>query len=381
METITTTETISAHLIHEVTRKLARLNKRAAKIGATPLKVELDNERVEKRGNKNVKVVDVTVIGAAPILNGWELAAKLEHSEVGNVIRTSPRFEDDLPVEYRTAGPNCDHCNIKRARNNTYVLHNEAGEWIQVGSSCLADFIGNDPAQVLWVFEESDSFVESEWENFSTGPTFYKTEDYLTHVVAAIRLHGWVSRSQSYSGQHPTADVAHSSIDPAPKSGPLAIEDTDKAEAEEALKWVRNIETPNDFLHNIHTVGLNDYICYKDLGFAAAIVMAYQKEQDRLRRAEREAKLGANSVWVGEIKKRQEFTLKVERIFTRETAYGLSFITTLHDEDGNVYTWFASSKELEIGKTYTGKATVKDHTEYNGIKQTVITRFSCEEVN
>jgi hypothetical protein len=36
--------------------------------------------------------------------------------------------------------------------------------------------------------------------------------------------------------------------------------------------------------------------------------------------------------------------------------------------------WFTSKQDFTIGETYTMDFTVKEHKEYNGIKQTVITR-------
>jgi hypothetical protein len=39
----------------------------------------------------------------------------------------------------------------------------------------------------------------------------------------------------------------------------------------------------------------------------------------------------------------------------------------------------AGSVDLDEGKTYTGKATIKKHNEYKGIKLTVISRFKPKE--
>jgi len=57
-----------------------------------------------------------------------------------------------------------------------------------------------------------------------------------------------------------------------------------------------------------------------------------------------------------------------------------SVLENFIDKDGNRFVWFnKSGKKLEKGKTYTGKATIKKHQEYKGIKQTVIARFAFEE--
>ena len=50
-----------------------------------------------------------------------------------------------------------------------------------------------------------------------------------------------------------------------------------------------------------------------------------------------------------------------------------SYLTKFHDAEMNVYVWFASKPLIE-GNEYRLRATVKEHSEYKGIKQTVLTR-------
>ena len=46
---------------------------------------------------------------------------------------------------------------------------------------------------------------------------------------------------------------------------------------------------------------------------------------------------------------------------------------------GNVFTWAASShQDLEIGHVYTVLGTIKDHSEYKGTKQTVLSRCAIK---
>ena len=47
----------------------------------------------------------------------------------------------------------------------------------------------------------------------------------------------------------------------------------------------------------------------------------------------------------------------------------------MSDAEGRQFTWKTTSRTLEEGKTMRIKATIKEHTEYNGIKQTVLTRL------
>ena len=62
---------------------------------------------------------------------------------------------------------------------------------------------------------------------------------------------------------------------------------------------------------------------------------------------------------------------------------GTTILYKLKDIEGNDYSWFASNSIFESSKTYIIKATVKAHNEYNGVKETQLTRAKIisEEVN
>lgn len=104
-----------------------------------------------------------------------------------------------------------------------------------------------------------------------------------------------------------------------------------------------------------------------------------QAEYDK-RQAERE-----NSQWVGNEGDKIETTVTVMNIGSFETqSYASTYYTTIkyvytfRDENGNTLTWFTTSpkdwEEWGQGSTHKIKATIKGHKEYNGEKQTVLTR-------
>lgn len=117
----------------------------------------------------------------------------------------------------------------------------------------------------------------------------------------------------------------------------------------------------------------------------------YQAELDA------EAKLKAmrdfsGSEWVAEPKKRLGLTLTLVNDYVYEgCSYsyydsGIRHIYTFRDEDGNCIVWKTQKvidcydeesdewTEAEVGDTIKMKATVKEHGEYKGTRQTVITR-------
>ena len=80
------------------------------------------------------------------------------------------------------------------------------------------------------------------------------------------------------------------------------------------------------------------------------------------------------SEYVGEIGDREVFELTIQKAIGLEGMYGHSTMHIMEDTVGNVFVWNTASKTLEVGKTYKMKGTVKDHREYRGVKQTVLTR-------
>lgn len=90
----------------------------------------------------------------------------------------------------------------------------------------------------------------------------------------------------------------------------------------------------------------------------------------------------STSEWQGEIGSRLELYLHIDRVFESEWAVTswktrTSYMYLMSDKDGNKYKWSTTCWYKE-GDDVHFKATVKDHTEYKSIKQTVLTR--CTEV-
>lgn len=82
------------------------------------------------------------------------------------------------------------------------------------------------------------------------------------------------------------------------------------------------------------------------------------------------------SEWVGKVgEKISPTVVTITRIGHIEGRYGLTTIYTFKDANSNIYVWFTSTNfQKDVGDTFSIVASVKDHTEYNGVKQTKIIR-------
>lgn len=191
--------------------KIAKLNKRAVKLGLDPIAVEVGAftdipvlDKDDRPTGELIRKFTVTIIGAQPKLNGWSFVATLEGMEGEVLIRRSPAVEADLPTRFRNfeTCTVCEHCKVNRRRSETFVLQNEAGEFKQVGRQCLVDFLGSsatDPmaaasyAELVWTAMEEAEAAGS-GGGFGGGDGLVSMNVFLAHVAMGCRMDGWMSR-------------------------------------------------------------------------------------------------------------------------------------------------------------------------------------------
>ena len=89
------------------------------------------------------------------------------------------------------------------------------------------------------------------------------------------------------------------------------------------------------------------------------------------------------SQYIGNIGDKVDLKVTLVKIRTYETHYSyygeLNFIYQFSDENGNTIIWKTGGKNLEQGKTYQIKGKIKEHNEYKGDKQTILTRCKISE--
>lgn len=380
-----------------------RLARRAKRLGCEPVAfAKGDAEDVPEMITRDGRKVPtgfvfrywpVTVSGKAPKFNGWTFAATMQHVATDDgsqqtLLRSVPGSTVAIPETYRTVGPNCAHCNQNRRRADTYLLAHDSGKLIQVGSTCLRDFLGHDSPEHLaemaeWLRDACEAGEEGEeygGGGSSGGRGHYTVLHFLGYVSAAMREHGWTPRSKAMPefGKPSTADIAYSSmLHPRdPKS--LAPVSSDEERAALALEWARTLnernETGADYLYNVNVVARCTVLGNRSTGLAASIISAYERAMGQ----EAERKLArAASGHVGTVDARMVVTLTIVTIRELDGNYGVTRMHNMVDAAGNRFKWFGSGAGAEIGKegeTVTIKATVKKHDEYKGIKETVLSR-------
>lgn len=371
-----------------------KLSRKAANLGFPAIVPVVVSEQVQKlHDGRKHRVSTVFLDAQTPRIDGWSFAATIDHSnESGNIVRTVPN-SPALPTIYRTAEPHCEHCRIRRYRRDTYVLRNDDGETKQVGKSCLRDFFGHDPKRLAQMAEWLSQAAEAgrDYEEPMTGGASDRVYvgEFASYAATAVRLHGWVSAKVSQETDGALASTRSRATEylyPNPKFRHLVParlpEDYDLASA--AMEWAAGLSETDgemsDYEHSINVIAKSDFVERRSLGLVASIVGVFAKNTERelARRAEREAMSALPpSQHVGREKEiLRDMALTVAGIVTLpDKGFGISYLVRMVDTAGNVFVWKSSNEtDLSHQDRIVLKGTVKAHKEYEGTKQTWLSR-------
>lgn len=364
------------------------------KIGTAKLsgKTKDDCELIDSRLVPKIKYKIIRVFGDSPKYKGWTFIAKLEHDEeVGTIVCVLPGYE--LPSSFRDSDRyNCDHCHKKIWRRDTFVVYNEQNEYKQIGRACLRDFLGHSsPEQIaqsldfiliaLSMGEDAERFEASGHRQLE----YFDLDRILSLTSALVRASGWISKTKAEeTGEVSTAsDVSDILFDRSRISKQrIDMNDNDKSNAERAIDWASNLsksELENDYLYNINLIAKAGVTSARRIGLAVSILISWQRTLDRKSKND-------NTKFFGEVGKRLEIgPVVIEQVkVIGKTQWGRRIFCRFTTND-YVFIWFTSDN---IGTMNAGesdrciikKATIKEHKEFNGVKETIISRPIIEKI-
>lgn len=386
--------------------KLVKVNKRLAKLGAPPAaltfgEVAEREERDDWTGFKRVwrEFDTVTVTGVEAKFAGWTGVATLDHSllpvgwvqtdsEAEALVSKFPGQEDtEVPDRFRFRGPVCDHCGVEiRTRKLTILFVNESGDWMQVGTSCVRDFIGVDPATVLWLAAPAFGGSDDEEMFSSGGSREVPPLEFLIAAAEVTRLFGFVKSRPDSAYDTPTRQECNTLCR-------YRLTDADKkryadvdyargeAEARKIIAWVESSADGSDFMRSARIAVTAWKVNDKTEGILAALPFCYMREMGRIadREAKAAAKPGRPDDFVGEVgaKLTVEGVVTFRDVFEPYHVYGPpSYLVVVTTDTGHVVKTLGSGQTLwqaEVGDriTMTGKVKeLDDHAVYG--KATVL---------
>jgi len=359
---------IPARNLDALSKAVNHLNSKADDLGMDPIGLQVLDKQKDIVAGRLHKYVKVRLIGEAPQIEGYQLVGRINHRrDETDIIRT---VSGNLPDKYRDRGNICDHCGYKRFRKATYVLHElDQGEHLQVGSTCVKDFTGGHSVeQIAKHFSKMLDTVEQAGTTHGTANfedpdyLYYDLETYMAAVVHSVYRYEWVSKTKAVSGCVPTFYRAQQVL----KDPEVSLTYAEKKRGLDIIKWGLTLpeDGTDDFLHNVRAICVADEVHVGDLPYAAAAYTAFCRE-GKQKDSEHVAKVG----------QRRRFRLKLVHTFSYDTRYGPYNGFKFEDDDGNVLVWKTQTQQdLRRGNMYGMEATVKDHSEYNGVKQTILSR-------
>lgn len=396
-ETVPVAWTLTLEEFAATRERAEKINARAAKRGFTG-RIEVTGTRREisehdEAGLTRTRVVmETEITGEAPQYGGWRFLAAVDSVETADgaefILRTAPGIDESGVDRVTLEAGRCEHCKTKRTnRRYTYLVqHEESGELVQVGSTCVKDFTG-------WtgkpVFISHDELADELREHVGGGgPAEYTPETVVAVAWAVSRRHGWVPASK---GGVTTRDLVGSYLygaGQADKDLRAEVAPEIPAAAEKAREIIPalldHLDGGSDYIANLKTALRALTVDARHMGITVSAVSAYERmtgEQARKKlEAEQRAQQRASVQFAGEVGEKLTVTGTVTRLRAVEGSYGYQPKTSLLIilEGGGVvakmFTTAAWAWEIEQGDGITVTGVVKDHEDYQGIKQTVLTR-------
>ena len=314
-------------------------------------------------------------------LGDFEPIAVLEHFDNANMIYI---IKDGITIseKYQTIESYCDHCTSLRKRNKTILLQDKNGNIKQVGTSCIKEYTGIDGTDIISGYQEINTICLEDCKiDFANIGEYRKniteTINYLTACIQLITENGYNKETTKYDA----FIIAKKE------------EQNNKYQktANQVIQYFTEHDYTDNFLLNIKTILLQKYT--KPSGFISYAYLAYKKElENDVKKALKQAE-AEKSNYIGNIGDKIQIKLKLKNKYSYETNYtycgGISYIYIFMDDKGNQCKWNTSKylekivndeyMPIQIDDIITLKGTIKNHVEYNGTKQTELTRCKIME--
>lgn len=346
-----------------------------------------------------MKFIEIDVEGIAKI-NDWQFVGTIEHlAESQNIIRTITDVE--VPERYFTAKCECEHCNSKRIRKDTYLVKNTiTGEFKQIGGTCLLQYTNGISSE--WAANLASFFkdLESTYSDYSGWPSmsynrWINRDNILLYAIEVVKHFGYTKTYDDFENYNPSCTKAkvwdyYNYLERGDRSktrsyikdelpehfDPMSEENKIKLDA--MLKYFEENTEDNSYMRNLKTYANTEYLESRDLGYVVSMVPTYNRHLDVIKKAEaraaKQSEESAESTFRGEVG--DKVTIEVDEmscISSWDTLYGTTYLYKIVDKAGNVYVWYAS-RSYDIDSVSSLVGTVKGHDTFNGVKQTQLTR-------
>lgn len=388
---------------HLTTIRLAfdKANARLASFSNTADPLQITNmEELQldtKSGESRVTVLRLTVNWALSAAD-WTVAGLITPINGDTDEFTYAAFDASVTATDITDPRMCDHCGIRRNRSVTFLLVNNEGETMQVGSSCMEprtglratksltnvllssplDFV--DDTLVLPEIEDDPDWLPEKWESYTSTATEYPLRKVL--AVAAYMHH-----TNDLDGiKYGTVGAMRSGVT-------LKLTDADQELADQVYAAYVDGPADDSYLGNLAKVFRHEWINRRQLGLVASAVPSYLRAQEWAKRDRLENGEVNPEPWAAaktKITKDSPLEARLVRESCWETEWGEVSRYTFRTKENHELTWKTGTvptaelvnegadsceSSLQTGDVAIIQGgSVKEIGEYLGKTQTVLTR-------
>ncbi|WP_232546980.1 hypothetical protein [Propioniciclava soli] len=325
---------------------------------------------------------DVTITGDPPRYQGWRFVAAVDAVEGGTILRYPPGSTAEVPNDQIRPGE-CDHCHTTRARRSTVLVsHDDTGQLLQVGRSCLRDFLGHN---TLPVFLTHDEIANTLGGSLAGTPSAWDVHSVLIYAAAAVEAFGWTPASASEHGRVPTRDQVRLALVGGRGAdqlrGQLAPHLADAIARAPHLRddLLNGLKGSSGYEANLVAVLSGAAVDARHLGLAVSAIPAHQRLQEDRRREVARQDAARTVDYAGTVGEKVTLSgvvrtaLRVDG-YTYRSPDQVMLVVDCGTAVAKMTTSAAWAYQVKVGDPLTVTGTVKAHTEWNGIKQTVLTR-------
>lgn len=383
---------IRTDLLPEFKKSISSIGRKCLKNGIPFVYEELGSQFRDITPNGVRSFVEFTEVEVdlKIIYNDWDVIIQISKSESGNNLITYCNVTYDSKYDkYIENEICCEHCHQNRKRNTAYVLKNRiTEETIIVGSSCLEEFTGGlDASVTAKCFEALNNVIEFEklsndMNTVYCSSIFYPLE-YILNIASAI-----VEKEKINMVNHNTGFLSSKVKDYLNNLYSLDAESINaiRDKSNEYFSWINEFinsrEDVDSFLRDLKTVCNNGKVCWKEIGYICSIIKIYQDNHKNGIRLINE--------YYGELKQKVTINVIDVKSHSFDSVYGVCYIHVFISDEGYTFTWKTSKSIQKRESIVTSenetkdiviipskiKGTIKSFNDYNGTRQTVLTR--CE---
>lgn len=363
----------------KIVEKVESLNRRAEKRGLTPaFSITVEREfSVRTKGTYEYEdFVEFHIDGVYPAISGYTFAAVVDHASGGLIFR-NPLFVEDVDLTPFADRKTCDHCGTKRQRSKTILLSDREGKIIQIGTTCIIDFLGKEAGALEFFSENSGILGDSDDDGHYASSPHYDTVEICSIAVKLIADFGFVKSNTMGSTAAKITDFVDERYRSFPRDYDFTVTAEHTEQAQKAIEFIKNSERRGEYQENVFRVMTSGRCEKRVFGFIAAGVRGALADIRKASESKKlEEKITVEFPAIGTVVANEEVT--IEKIFTFEGMYGAQHIFIMKSSAGIPYVWKTSTfPDVEEGRTYTiKKAKVKAHDDYKGKSQCRLERVS-----